>query len=519
MALEDHSLDCCPGCGEASGLQSQYYLSNSPRLKKSHRLKIARPSVALKTNHFPEEKPFDRLAQDRSRPVEDNWGNCLDTRAGGMNDALFDLVEAASRSKGYAWNRNEGNDQDARTSTSDVGKGRILNDELNPPDSKSFAKALTTMVDLWTTQNRQGRQWTTEMDHRLLVLKRGSTKRARHTIAEYTRVPRKACKKRYQALTRAERMIKSARRKQDTVLVVKPRDIAAELSEDFPDEAESHAWGCVDPTQNGNCWGSADACSNDVPPEDWWCGTQAIPEHTSINMSAQDDLEHSSSGADHVAWDTHNGKDHHPNCGCNMCCWGDGSVCDVKPDTCVDCGNGCCFCHLPAEYAAVGDNTDADLNSKPAASTPKTYNVTYWATVECGDQTVHIPVDSSNVTGPEKTILDGAVKKVWRWVQEKGLGDKVGLKDAFNLAKDIAGDSEEKDPDVEGSCSLNMSCHSSLAGVPLTSEGDAWGNGCSTPRARAESPRSTSRGDRWCDECCRYFKNCVCKAEPWGAYE
>jgi hypothetical protein len=81
--------------------------------------------------------------------------------------------------------------------------------------------------------------------------------------------------------------------------------------------------------------------------------------------------------------------------------------------------------------------------SKPANPAPKNYTVTYWATVECDDQTIHIPIDDNNISGPEKTILNGPAKKVWKWVQEKGLSNKVGLQDAFDLAKDLHGDDEE----------------------------------------------------------------------------
>jgi hypothetical protein len=81
--------------------------------------------------------------------------------------------------------------------------------------------------------------------------------------------------------------------------------------------------------------------------------------------------------------------------------------------------------------------------SKPAEPVPNNYTVTYWATVECDDQTIHIPIDDNNISGPEKTILNGPAKKVWKWVQEKGLGGKVGLQDAFDLAQDLYGDDKE----------------------------------------------------------------------------
>ena len=41
------------------------------------------------------------------------------------------------------------------------------------------------------------------------------------------------------------------------------------------------------------------------------------------------------------------------------------------------------------------------------------------------------------------------MKKVWKWIQEKSLSDKVGLQDAFDLAKDMYGKDEDKEPVIE----------------------------------------------------------------------
>lgn len=70
----------------------------------------------------------------------------------------------------------------------------------------------------------------------------------------------------------------------------------------------------------------------------------------------------------------------------------------------------------------------------PAAST---YRVTYWAKVESGDQSIDVPIHCDNVLGPEKAILhdDLGLRTVWKWMQDKGLDGKVGLQDAFDLAK------------------------------------------------------------------------------------
>jgi hypothetical protein len=92
-----------------------------------------------------------------------------------------------------------------------------------------------------------------------------------------------------------------------------------------------------------------------------------------------------------------------------------------------------------------------DTTSEPADPAPKDYIVTYCVTVECDNETVHIPIKDGNISGPEKTVLEGPAKKVWKWVQDKGLGDMVGLQDAFDLAKDLHGDDEK-----EASASFNL---------------------------------------------------------------
>ncbi|KAJ4346469.1 uncharacterized protein N0V89_010398 [Didymosphaeria variabile] len=65
--------------------------------------------------------------------------------------------------------------------------------------------------------------------------------------------------------------------------------------------------------------------------------------------------------------------------------------------------------------------------------------VTYWITVESGEQEMHIPIEPEQVAGPEKDIINTGMKDVWQWVQDKGLGDKVSLQDAFDLAHKMHG--------------------------------------------------------------------------------
>ncbi|KAF2826788.1 hypothetical protein CC86DRAFT_406041 [Ophiobolus disseminans] len=116
----------------------------------------------------------------------------------------------------------------------------------------------------------------------------------------------------------------------------------------------------------------------------------------------------------------------------------------------------------------VSDRNHA--TTEPAAPIPAAYTVTYWATIECGDQNIHIPVDNSNISGPEKAILDGPGMKVWKWVQDKGLGDKISLQDAFDLAKDMHSDEEEKDEAVEkgGSHLRNEGWSTPVATPPIS---------------------------------------------------
>ncbi|KAF7680109.1 hypothetical protein GT037_001760 [Alternaria burnsii] len=95
-------------------------------------------------------------------------------------------------------------------------------------------------------------------------------------------------------------------------------------------------------------------------------------------------------------------------------------------------------------WGSVATPTDT---REPKPPVPAAYTVTYWASIESGDEEVHIPVNSSNVSGLEKAIVEGSagMKKVWKWIQEKGLSDKVGLQDAFDLAKDMHGKDEDEE--------------------------------------------------------------------------
>jgi hypothetical protein len=99
--------------------------------------------------------------------------------------------------------------------------------------------------------------------------------------------------------------------------------------------------------------------------------------------------------------------------------------------------------------AAVRQPSDIDPDSGPISPEisrlpNKPLTITYSATVQCGDKTVNIPIDSKNVSGSEKDVMNGGMKKVWKWAVEKGLGDKIDLQDAFDLAIEMHGEYEEK---------------------------------------------------------------------------
>ncbi|KAJ4309048.1 hypothetical protein N0V94_009106 [Neodidymelliopsis sp. IMI 364377] len=106
----------------------------------------------------------------------------------------------------------------------------------------------------------------------------------------------------------------------------------------------------------------------------------------------------------------------------------------------------CRICHMKACFCSV--IPQPVLSRTPPASAWDVqlsipYTVTYSATIVHKGRILHIPIDSMHVSGPEKSIIDGGMQTVWKWVQEKGLSDKVGLQDAFDLAKSI----HEAEPD------------------------------------------------------------------------
>lgn len=76
---------------------------------------------------------------------------------------------------------------------------------------------------------------------------------------------------------------------------------------------------------------------------------------------------------------------------------------------------------------------DWDTSVFDSHYTPPT--VTYQATIVSGGKQIQVPIDGKHVSGPKKSIIDSGLQKVWEWVHDKGLDDKIGLQDAFELAQ------------------------------------------------------------------------------------
>jgi hypothetical protein len=111
------------------------------------------------------------------------------------------------------------------------------------------------------------------------------------------------------------------------------------------------------------------------------------------------------------------------------------------PKWCGDCGLsvGWCDCAADRRWYAPDTNGWGTASHHQGSSDPRptpcvSPTVTYWATIESGGKEIHVPIDSKHVSGPEKSVATVGMQKVWKWVQDKGLDDKVSLQDAFDLA-------------------------------------------------------------------------------------
>ncbi|KAF3045986.1 hypothetical protein E8E12_009907 [Didymella heteroderae] len=112
------------------------------------------------------------------------------------------------------------------------------------------------------------------------------------------------------------------------------------------------------------------------------------------------------------------------------------SSCDRVDDD--GCFPGCGVADGTAIYDCCGfpsHHIPSEPEPEPAPYVPST--VTYWATIESAGKEIHVPISDNHVSGSEKNIANVGMQKVWKWVNDKGLGDKVGLQDAFDLAQSM----------------------------------------------------------------------------------
>jgi hypothetical protein len=114
------------------------------------------------------------------------------------------------------------------------------------------------------------------------------------------------------------------------------------------------------------------------------------------------------------------------------------------PKWCGDCGLsvGWCDCAADCRWYAPDTNGWGTASHHQGSSDPRptpyvSPTVTYWATIESGGKEIHVPIDSKHVSGPEKSVATVDMQKVWKWVHDKGLGDKVSLQDALDLAQSM----------------------------------------------------------------------------------
>ncbi|KAF2650492.1 hypothetical protein K491DRAFT_129930 [Lophiostoma macrostomum CBS 122681] len=85
-------------------------------------------------------------------------------------------------------------------------------------------------------------------------------------------------------------------------------------------------------------------------------------------------------------------------------------------------------------YPPHVSQTQAASNGEDAS---KERTVTYMVQIKAGNNTVFIPIDEANVSGREKAVATTSMQKVWKWVQDKKLGDKITLQDTYDLATEM----------------------------------------------------------------------------------
>jgi len=186
---------------------------------------------------------------------------------------------------------------------------------------------------------------------------------------------------------------------------------------------ESGGWG----TASGHWGGNNNDKGNRVTEyggwgsltDDWVKGGDTEVEGSRATKNTWDSGGSLCDGCGHPAHSLQRCSVEWPGVGVNDSRW-------VSKDRCPSCG---AWKHA-YPYPGCGHPSNHIAGFKPCA-------VTYWATIESGGKMIRVPIDGRDVSGPEKSIVSKGMPKVWMWIHEKGLGDKVGLQDAFDLARSM----------------------------------------------------------------------------------
>ncbi|KAJ4341501.1 hypothetical protein N0V95_007230 [Ascochyta clinopodiicola] len=113
--------------------------------------------------------------------------------------------------------------------------------------------------------------------------------------------------------------------------------------------------------------------------------------------------------------------------------------------------------------------------SKPWSILHPPYTVSYWATIESGDDQIHVNIDSKNVSGPEKSVVNGGMQKLWKWVHDKDLTGKIGLQDTFDLAQAMHEGEQDEEVEAVRIAQKDRSVAESVYRSRSGSERGAWG--------------------------------------------
>jgi hypothetical protein len=294
----------------------------------------------------------------------------------------------------------------------------ILDEAHESGKAGKIAEAFATSVRHQDRHNcwRLQPAWPTELDRKLLEWKTAHNSAPWSSAAMALGMPQKECKKRWKTIKpqdwNSERFKKhQAARKEQKMKAAITQVAPARV---FPPEvsvwsgverAEDHgAWDVARRSEIGG-WSAAD----DEADNGGWLpkskGFHQVDQCTEWGFSGRNDCLselHTIPAAYDGGWNS------------------------VIPDD------------VAGNAGAVGD---VHATKHVHVSPPHTaYTVTYWATIESDKLSVHIPIHSDNINGLEKTIIEGdpGMKKVWKWVKNMGLEDRIGLQDAFDLARDMS---------------------------------------------------------------------------------